>query len=83
MQEQGTVELTDPQTGRLALRLADGSFVLAEQLGAEPLRPGQQLRGVFQSLGTEMLVDPRSDASHGVLIVAYGLSRAAIEEELR
>jgi hypothetical protein len=82
MQEQGTVELTDARTGRVALRMADDSYVLAEQLDAQPLRAGQTLSGAMEVIGTETFTDEQSSLQYGVFIVAYGLSRDAIEQEL-
>lgn len=83
MQQQGTVTLIDTQTGRFALRLEDGSYVLAEQLDARPLQLGQPLAGEMAVVGTESFTEVGTDARYGAFVLAYGLSREAVEQELR
>jgi hypothetical protein len=82
MQTQGTVEFANGPMGRLALRVADGSYVLAEQLDVQPLRAGQELSGEMDTVGTEVLTDRHAPLKYTVFIVAYGLSREAVEQEL-
>ena len=82
MQQQGTVSLIDARTGRFALRVEDGSYILAEQLDVEPLQVGNSLTGEMAAVGTETLVDVDTAAKHGVFILAYNLSLDAVKEEL-
>ncbi|NVD97673.1 hypothetical protein [Massilia sp. BJB1822] len=83
MQEHGIVAQVNASIGRLALRVADGSYVLAEQLDTQPLRTGQELSGEMAVVGMETFTDRQSAARYGVFVVAYGLSREAVEQELR
>jgi hypothetical protein len=83
MQEQGTVAFIDAQTGRFALRVEDGSYILAEQLDVQPLQLGTSLSGEMDTVGTETFNDVGTAAKYGVYILAYGLSREAVEQELR
>ena len=81
MRQQGIVVLADASTGRFGLRLADGSHVLAEQLDVQPLHAGDELYGWMDALGVETLT-AASGSGVNVLVLAYGLSREAIEGEL-
>lgn len=81
MSDQGTVEFANPSTGGVALRTADGSYVLAEQLDAKPLQLGQQLSGRMDNIGTELFADEKSGEIYGVFIQAYGLSFDAVRTE--
>lgn len=83
MQQQGTVTLINTQTGRFALRAQDGSYVLVEQLDLQPLQLGESLSGEMDLIGTETLSDVTTAAKYGVNILAYNLSREALEQELR
>lgn len=83
MERQGEITRIDARTGRFALRLEDGSYVLAEQLGVEPLQLGKSLSGQVGTLGTEMFTDVGTAAAYEVNVLAYDLSLEAIEEELR
>ena len=83
MTDVTTVALTKPSTGGVALRREDGSYALAEQLGAKPLQVGQQLVGATDVIGVERLVDPRSGEDYAVFIQAYDLALDAVEAELR
>lgn len=83
MQQQGMVTLIDARTARFALRAEDGSYVLAEQLDLQPLKLGESLSGEMDSIGTETLIDVATAAQYGVNILAYDLSREAVEQELR
>jgi len=80
MRQQGIVVLADASTGRLGLRLADGSHVLAEQLDVQPLHAGDEFYGWMDTLGVEALTAD-SGSSVSVFVLAYGLSREAMEEE--
>jgi hypothetical protein len=82
MQQQGTVALIDAPTGRFALRVDDGSYILAEQLDVQPLQVGNSLAGEMASVGTGTFTDVRTAAEYGVFILAYDLSREAVEQEL-
>jgi hypothetical protein len=82
MQGPAIVAFTNASNGRLALRTLDGSYVLAEQLDIQPLRPGQELFGEMEALGTETLTDRQSSINYTAFIVAYGLSLEAVEHEL-
>lgn len=82
MQEQGTVALAQPSSGRVAIRVGDGSYVLAEQLDAKPLEVGRRLSGRMNSVGIEDLVDLQSGNSHAVFVQAYGCSYEAVRDEL-
>lgn len=83
MQQQGTVALIDAQTGRFALRVEDGSYVLAEQLDVAPLQVGKPLAGEMAVVGTETFVEPGTQAKYGVFVLAYALSREAVEQEFQ
>jgi hypothetical protein len=82
MQGPGTVEFANAPMGRLAQRVMDGSYLLAEQLDAQPLRAGQELFGEMEAIGTEILTDRQSSIKYTVFIVAYGLSLEAVVQEL-
>ena len=81
MRQQGIVVLTDASTGRFGMRLADGSHVLAEQLDVQPLHEGDEFYGWMDALGVEALT-AASGTCVSVFVLAHGLSREAIEEEL-
>lgn len=83
MQQEGTVVFVDAASGRFGLRLADGSHALGEQLDARPLALGQSLCGRMDSVGDETLADAGGSASYSVFVLAYGLSREALEQEFR
>ena len=83
MQRQGTVALMDAQTGRFALNVEGGIYVLAEQLDAQPLQVGTSLSGQMELMGTETLIDTSTATRYGVNILAYDLSLEAVEQELR
>lgn len=82
MEQKGTVALTKPATGGLAIRIADGSYVLAEQLDAAPLEVGRQVSGRMDSIGVEDWVDVQSGSSIAVFVKAYGCSYEAVQYEL-
>jgi hypothetical protein len=82
MQQQGTVVLANAATGRFALRVADGSYVLAEELSTQPLRIGDSLSGQLDTIGIETLTDTGTASHYDVFVVAYGLSHEAVEQEM-
>lgn len=82
MEEQGTVALTQPFTGKVAIRASDGSYVLAEQLDAKPLEVGRRLSGRMNSVGIEDWVEVQSGDSYAVFIQAFGCSYEAVRYEL-
>ena len=83
MTDVTTVALTKPSTGGVALRHEDGSYALAEQLGAKQLQVGQKLVGRVDSIGIERLVDQESGEDFALFIQAYGLGLEAVQTELR
>lgn len=83
MTDVTTVALTKPSTGSVALRHEDGSYALAEQLGAKQLQVGQKLVGRVDSIGIERLVDQQSGEDFALFIQAYGLGLEAVQTELR
>ena len=78
-----TVALTKPSTGGVALRHENGSYTLAEQLGAQQLEVGQKLVGCIDSIGIERLTDEQSGEDYAIFIQAYGLALEAVQAELR
>jgi hypothetical protein len=83
MNDVATVALTKPSTGGVALKYEDGSYILAEQLGAKPLQVGQRLVGRIASIGIERLTDEQSGEDYAIFVQAYGLALEAVEAELR
>ena len=83
MNDVATVALTRPSTGGIALKHEDGSYVLAEQLGAKPLQVGQRLVGCIASIGIERLTDQQSGEDYAIFVQAYGLALEAVQAELR
>ena len=82
MNDVATVALTRPSTGGIALRCGDGSYALAEQLGAKQLQVGQKLVGSLDSIGIERLTDQESGEDFAIFIQAYGLALEAVQAEL-
>ena len=76
MQMQNVVEAVGPR-GCLVLRAADGSYVLAQQIDAKPLRVAQVLCGALDTIGIDSATDPDTGANYDFFIEAYGLSREA------
>ncbi|MEQ1935939.1 MAG: hypothetical protein ABL962_18950, partial [Fimbriimonadaceae bacterium] len=64
------------------LHADDGSYVLAQQLDAKPLRVAQILRGSVDTVGVETATDPDTGVAYKFFIEAYGLSREAALEAL-
>jgi hypothetical protein len=81
MQQNGTVVLIDTHTGRFGLRVQDGTYLLAEQLDARPLRLGVSLSGQMDAMGVETLSDGYAADKYQVFILAYDLSLEAVEQE--
>lgn len=81
MQQNGTVVLIDTHTGRFGLRVQDGTYLLAEQLDARPLRLGVSLSGQMDAMGVETLSDDYAADKYQVFILAYDLSLEAVEQE--
>lgn len=76
MQTQNTVEVVSPHGG-VVLRAANGSYVLAQQIDAKPLRVAQVLKGALDTFGIDRATDPDTGATYELFIDAYGLSRDA------
>jgi hypothetical protein len=76
MQTQNTVELVSPRGG-VVLRAADGSYVLAQQIDAKPLRVAQVLKAALDTVGIDSATDPDAGTTYELFIEAYGLSRDA------
>ena len=82
MTDVATVALTKPSTGGAALRHADGSYALVEQLGAKQFQVGQRLAGRIDSIGVERLTDQESGEDFAIFVQAYGLALEAVQAEL-
>jgi len=76
VQMQSTVEIVSPRGG-VVLRAADGSYVLAQQIDAKPLRAAQVLVGTLDDVGIDGATDLDTGASYQFFVEAYGLSREA------
>lgn len=83
MNQNGRVVLRDGASGRFGLQVGEGSYLLAEQLDAQPMVVGGTLSGPMDTIGIETLTDTGTGMEYSVFILAYGLSREAVEEELR
>lgn len=82
MKTQATVEVVNPRSGGLVLRAEDGSYVLAQQIDAKPLRVAQILTGAVDAFGVEPLTDPDTGITYEFFVEAYGLSREAALDSL-
>lgn len=82
METQAIVEIMNPRSGGLVLRAADGSYVLAQQVDAKPLRVAQVLTGGMDAMGVEIFTDPDTGTTYDFFIEAYGLSRDAALDSL-
>jgi hypothetical protein len=82
MIEQGLVSVVNARSGLFAIELADGSFTLAEMLGAGQLGVGESVRGEMRSLGEATLQRAAGGAAVSAFIRAYDLSREAAEFEI-
>lgn len=82
MSDQGVVIAFKPSSGRMALRTDDGSFVLAEQTDANPLREGLSLHGNMHAFGPETWSDEGEQARYEVFVLAWDLSQEAVDTEM-
>lgn len=82
MTDQAVVTAFKPASGRVALRVEDGSFVLAEQTDASPIREGLILTGPMREFGPEVWVEPQSQTSYEVFVLGWDLSQEAIDLEM-
>jgi hypothetical protein len=73
---QNTIEFVN-SLGDVILRADDGSYVLAQQIDAKPLRVMQALEGALDTIGIEVATDPATGVAYEFFIAAYGLSREA------
>ena len=71
---QNVVEAVTPK-GDVVLRVPDGSYVVAQQIDAKPLKREQILEGALNNIGIESARDPATGATYEFFIAAYGLSR--------
>ncbi|MFE1573952.1 hypothetical protein ACFIQG_19360 [Comamonas odontotermitis] len=71
---QNTIEFVNT-LGDVVLRAGDGSYVLAQQIDAKPLKVAQILEGALDTIGIEVATDPETGTSYEFFIAAYGLSR--------
>lgn len=77
MKTEATIENVNPQSGDVVLRAADDNYVMAQQIDAKPLRVGQVLVGVVETVGIETIADRDNGTTYEFFIEAYGLSREA------
>ena len=73
---QNTIDFVN-SLGDVILHAADGSYVLAQQIDAKPLRVAQVLDGALDTIGIEAATDPTTGIRYEFFIAAYGLSRDA------
>ena len=71
---QNVVEAVTPK-GDVVFRVPDGSYVVAQQIDAKPLRREQILEGALDNIGIESARDPATGAVYEFFIAGYGLSR--------
>lgn len=81
MKQNARVVLREAATGRFGLRVGEGGYLLAEQLDAQPMAVGGTLSGPMDTIGIETLTDTGTGTAYTVFILAYGLSREAVEQE--
>lgn len=60
--------------GDVVFRAPDGSYVVAQQIDAKPLKPAQVLEGALDNIGIESAWDPSTGTTYEFFITAYGLS---------
>ncbi|OON59159.1 hypothetical protein B0920_24900 [Massilia sp. KIM] len=82
MNQNGKLVLMDRAKGRFGLLVEESGYLLAEQLDAQPMAVGGTLSGSMDTVGIETLTDTATGMEYSVFILAYGLSREAVEEEL-
>ena len=82
MTDQAVVTAFKPASGRVALRVEDGSFVLAEQTDASALREGLSLNGNMSEFGPEVWSDAQGQTQYEVFVLGWDLSQEAIDLEM-
>ena len=71
---QNVIEAVTPQ-GDVIFRAADGSYIVAQQIDAKPLKQAQILEGALETIGIETATDVNTGQSYEFFIAGYGLSR--------
>lgn len=71
---QNVIEAVTPK-GDVVFRAPDGSYVVAQQIDAKPLKQAQVLEGALDNVGIESAWDPSTGETYEFFIAAYGLSR--------
>lgn len=71
---QNVIEAVTPK-GDVVFRTPDGSYVVAQQIDAKPLKQAQVLEGALNTIGIESALDPATGMSYEFFVAAYGLSR--------
>ena len=71
---QNVIEAVTPK-GDVVFRASDGSYVVAQQIDAKPLKREPILAGALNNIGIESARDPATGATYEFFIAAYGLSR--------
>lgn len=71
---KNVIEAVTPK-GDVVFRVPDGSYVVAQQIDAKPLKQAQVLEGALDNIGIENARDPATGAIYEFFIAAYGLSR--------
>ena len=79
---RNTIEIVNSR-GDVVLRVDDGSYVLAQQMEAQPLRKEQVLEGSLNAFGIEIARDVDTGATYEFFIAAYDLSHDAALEAMR
>lgn len=82
MTNQAVVTAFKPSSGRVALRVEDGSFVLAEQTDANPMREGLVFTGPMREFGPEIWLEAQSQTAYEVFVLGWDLSQEAIDLEM-
>jgi hypothetical protein len=80
--EQGSVAILNSRSGRFALALSDGTYVLAEVLGADQLSLGELLAGEVRLVGPATLTRGNGGGEVDAFVLAYEVSRQAAEFEI-
>lgn len=82
MYQTATVVAYQVASGRIALRAEDGSFVLAEQTDASPVRTGLRLQGNMREFGEELWSEDGGSAQYAVFVLAWDLSEEGVNMEM-
>ena len=82
MSDQATVVAIQKSSGRIALRAADGQFVLAEQTDASPMAEGLSLQGNMHEFGPEVWSDAQGQGQYEVFVLGWDLSQEAIDQAM-